>query len=284
MAAQRRANRLSPDMAKDLLEAWRVLRESLNDAELARLIASGQIDKILDEALLDKAFTPLKERILAATKKGFQAATPEMPKVAQAMVGFDTLSPDVITAVRKLDSRVINTLKDDVRDTVKAYVENGLRDQKTANAVARELRSVIGMSPTQAENVVKYEARLRALVRKPLTDAQIDKKVAAYTRRAIALNADTVSRTASLDSLKLGQKLSWQDAITKGVVNGADLYKRWTTVGDDRVRDSHREMNGEEVPFDGHYSNGDDVPGESDWNCRCLSRVIVKKPSSIKAA
>lgn len=281
---QRRANALSPAMARDLMDAWRVLRESLDDAELARLIASGRIDQILDDALLDTAFAPLKERILAATKKGFQATAPEMPNVAQAAIAFDTLAPAVIEGVRKLDSRVVNDLKDDARETVRAFVENGLRDGRTPAAVGRELRGVIGLSPTQAQNVANYETKLRALVRHPLTDAQIEKKVQSYIRRAIALNTETVSRTASLDATKLGQKLSWQDAIAKGVVNGADLWKRWVTVGDDRVREEHQAMNGEEVPFGNTYSNGEDVPGESAYNCRCLSRVFVKRPTQSNAA
>lgn len=285
---QRRANALSPDLARELLDAYRVIRESLSDAELARLITSGQFDQIVDDALLDRAFGPLRQKIVAAVESGFKSNAPNLPKAGKVdgrlAVMFDTLNPRVIGAVRELDSRVINTLREDVRDTVRAYVENGLRDGKAPKAIAREIRSVIGLTPNQLEMSDEYRVKLSLRTRKPLTEAQIDTKVAAYERRALAHSANTNARTAALDSLKLGQQLSWDDAIAKGILNPTMLWKRWVTVGDDRVRDSHQAMNGEEVPYGNTYSNGDEIPGESDFNCRCISRVFIKPQATAKAA
>jgi len=31
------------------------------------------------------------------------------------------------------------------------------------------------------------------------------------------------------------------------------------------------------VPFGSTYSNGEDVPGESTYGCRCVSRVFVAR-------
>ncbi len=43
--------------------------------------------------------------------------------------------------------------------------------------------------------------------------------------------------------------------------------KIWVTVGDSRVRPEHQELDGEEVPIDGYFSNGLLEPSEP--NCRC---------------
>jgi len=94
---------------------------------------------------------------------------------------------------------------------------------------------------------------------------------------------DLPCRTATLDALKKGQDLSWRDAIEKGVVVGT-LTKTWVTVHDDRVRPEHVAMDGQTVPFDAPYSNGQMVPGETDYNCRCISRVTVKREPIAKAA
>ena len=45
--------------------------------------------------------------------------------------------------------------------------------------------------------------------------------------------------------------------------------KEWVTVGDGRVRNSHRAMNGEIVGIDEAFSDGEAYPGESSINCRC---------------
>lgn len=281
---QRRAGALAPKLRRDILDAFNAIRDALTDAQLADLIATGQLDQIIDSALLDASFLPVRQRVVEATETGFNSALPDMPKAAKGMVGFDILSPDVITAVRKLDSRVVNTLKEDVRETVRAYIENGLRDGKNPRAIGRELRGIIGMSPTQTENLAKYEAKLRGLKRNPLSESQIDKKLAAYQRKAVAINAETNARTATLDSLKLGQRMSWDDAAKKGIIDPATLFKTWISVGDSRVRPEHQAMHGQQVHYESHFSNGDDIPGESTYQCRCVARYVIKRSAIPRAA
>ena len=64
--------------------------------------------------------------------------------------------------------------------------------------------------------------------------------------------------------------------------SGMGLYKTWQTMGDDKVREAHQEIQGQTVPFDdmfvtwdGHEARfpGDfDVP-ELNVNCRCFLSV-----------
>lgn len=285
---QRRAAGLQPDVAAEVLKAFRILRESLSDAEVVKLIASGQIEKILDDALLDRAFLPLREKIRRATERSFDLTRhTDLPKSGKVdgvvAVQFDVLNPKVIDAIRELDSRVITDLTTDARTAIRAYVENGLRDGTPHKAIARDIRKAVGMSPSQVENAAKYRARLTA--EEKLTEAQVDSRVAAYEKNAVSINAKTVARTATMDALKLGQKLSWDDAIAKGLVDGDRLVKTWVTVGDDRVRDEHRAMQSETVAYNQPYSNGQQIPGETEYNCRCVSRIRPGAvPSSLLAA
>jgi hypothetical protein len=99
----------------------------------------------------------------------------------------------------------------------------------------------------------------------------------AYRKRMEAFNAETQARTAALDAQRLGQRLSWQDAIDRGIVKTDELYRTWVSVGDDRVRPEHVEMDGEEQPYEQPYSNGETVPGESTYNCRCIEKYTVGK-------
>lgn len=308
---QRRVAGLQPDVAADILKAFRILRESLSDVELARLISEGQLDKLLDDALLDRAFLPLRERLVAVTERSFDLTThADVPKGGKIngtqAVAFDTLNPRVIDAVRQLDSRVINTLKDETRETVRAFVENGLREGTAPRALARDLRQVIGLAPNQAQYVenlrrelldgsvadasrrklLDQRYNLSRLANLPETERlkRIDTITESYRKSWVAQNAETNARTATLDSVKLGQQLSWEDAVRKGVVAPGTLYKRWTATLDDRTRPEHRAMNGEEVQYDGTFSNGDTVPGESDFNCRCVAVFFVKRESQPRAA
>lgn len=278
MALQRRANGLTPELAKELLAAYKAIREALSDAELARLIADGRIGEIVDEALLDQSFLPLKEKLQQALQRGMKATIPQLPKPAQASVMFDVLSPKVIDAVRQLDTRVIQTLKADVRDTVRAYVENNLRDGKNPRAVAKQLRTVIGMAPHQEANARKYEQKLTDSGK--YSPERIEKMTATYRKKAIALNAETNARTASLDAQKLGNRLSWEEAANKGMVDRALLQKTWLGVLDDRERPEHRALQGVTVGFDETFPNGAVTPGDNEFNCRCIAKYTLKRPAA----
>lgn len=285
-----------------MLRAFQIIRESLTEAQLARIIASGQIDELfraaLTDAVLDRAFLPVRERIRSNTMTSVKYFARELPKAGKVdgtlAVAFDVLNPDVITAVRALDTKVVQTLQSDIRETVRAYVENGLRDGVNPRTVARDLRDVIGLAPNQERAVANFRAMLESSDRTALSRSlrnkrydrtldkafgsdgeglssdHIDKMVDAYRKRAIAKNAETNARTASLDSQKLGQRLSWQDAVDKGIVDGDRLYKTWIGVMDDRERPEHVAMEGETVPFDSPFSNGEMIPGDSTYNCRCI--------------
>jgi SPP1 gp7 family putative phage head morphogenesis protein len=58
-------------------------------------------------------------------------------------------------------------------------------------------------------------------------------------------------------------------------------YTQWIAANDDRVRDSHAEIDGEIIPFGGTYSNGLAYPGDTsgdieEWiNCRCSNAPYV---------
>lgn len=275
--AHRRVASLSPDMAVAVLRAFQYVRDSLSEAELARLIASGDIDALvlraITDAILYRAFAPVQTRIRTTVERGFQFTAPSLPKSGQLLVQFDVLNPNVIRAIRTLETRGITALKSEIRETVRAFVENGLRDGVNPRTIARNLRSVIGMSPTQEKNAQKFEAKLRADPKN--TAESIAKQVATYRKRAIALNAETNARTATLDAFKVGQRLSWQDAIAKGVVERDRLKRQWIGVNDERERPSHVAMNDQVQPFDVPYTNGQMVPGESEYNCRCIEKFFI---------
>lgn len=298
----RRTSTMTPEMEADVLRAFRIIRESLSDIELAKLIASGLIDEIIDQALLDRAFIPLRNRLLDAIRRGFDATIADVPRAGKIQgtiaIQFDTLNPRVLDAIRELDTRVLAALKDDVRDVVRAHIENGLRDGRAPKSVAREIRAMIGLGPSQLEQVENFRDALagvnnrrvtdyklrnktvdRLLAKGPLTEEQIDRYVDLYTKRRIAQNAETVSRTATLDSYRLGQHLSWKDARDKGVIPpNAVMKKQWIQIDRPTKRPEHELLHGEIVDFDAPYSNGSIIPGDQgEYGCGCLSRVFIEK-------
>lgn len=299
--AQRRAAGLTPELAAALLRAYQLLRAAVTIEEAIRILDTGDVDRLVRDLfaneLLDRVFIPFRERLRYAIERQLRYAVADLPAAGRIdgalTVSFDWLNPKVLEAVRTLDTRIVTTLAHDVRETVRQAVETGLTAGTGRRAIARAIRDVIGLAPNQETAVANFERALRGegrdpfdyelrdkrydatIKRGPLTEAQIDSQTSAYRRKMLAHNAATNARTASLNAMKLGQRLAWVEAVEKGLVDGAALRKRWVGVMDSRERPEHVAMEGETVPYDEQYSNGQMDPGDDEYNCRCLSRFFV---------
>jgi hypothetical protein len=242
------------------------------------------VNDVFGQVAQNVAFTPLRSAIQSGVADQVRLAAADLPgggrKDGRILVSFDYLNPRVIDAVRSLDTKVITTLQGDTREAVRAFTENGLRDGVNPREIARQIRGIVGLSPTQESYVRNLRdelvsGRYADASQRKLLDARfnlsnldklsaadrgrrIDTIVESYRKSYVAFNAETNARTAALDSTKLGQRLSWEDAATKGIVDRNRLEKTWRGVKDDRERDEHLAMEGETVGFDEPFSNGED--------------------------
>ena len=86
-------------------------------------------------------------------------------------------------------------------------------------------------------------------------------------------NARTMTTSAECH----GRVDSYKELEDKGLV----LNKVWIATPDDRTRESHLEIDGEEVGVDEAFSNGCQFPGDGNgppeevWNCRCSIRSQI---------
>jgi hypothetical protein len=311
LRVRRKLTTAQPSVVRAYMRSLRSLLGRVSDAELDRLLKLGSTESVLaalfESSALQKSFGPLRNELGALVTDGMAYFMRDIPgKAVKTLTdtAFGVLNPRVVDTIRSIDDRVMLRLGTDLQASVRAIIEQGYRDGLNPRATARNMRSLIGLSPAELKQVDNfrdgllgqngrswrtYERRDRrfdasieraSASGKGLTSAQVDKMVEAYERRRTALSAEANARTMTLDSYKEAQNASWQTAIDSGIIDADGLQKEWLTVGDGRVRDEHEEMNGEVVPFDSPYSNGQMIPGETDWNCRCWSRMFVGKQPS----
>lgn len=302
---QRRAGTLTPDLAAALLRAWRRIGDYFTPQEIERLIAARDIEGVLARALsernLEAAFAPVRERLQQQTGDAVRYFARDLPAAAQTIgIRMDLLNPRVLDAVRVLDDRVMQRLHEDVRATVRQHLTRGLEAGVGPRTIARGMRNVVALAPNQEAAIANFIRMLRegdpaALTRvlrdrrfdgtlrrafsegRGLSEEQITRMADAYRRHMVAFNAETQARTAALDSLKLGQRLAWEDAVQKGVIARENLRRTWKGVMDKRERETHRDMEGITVGFDepwmvmvGKTLVAEMIPGDQEWNCRCI--------------
>lgn len=86
------------------------------------------------------------------------------------------------------------------------------------------------------------------------------------------------ARTMVTSAENHGRLDSYENLASQGVVQ----KKVWIATADDRTRESHLDMDGEEVDIDEEFSNGCQFPADEScgdpsevWNCRCSMRSHI---------
>jgi uncharacterized protein with gpF-like domain len=89
--------------------------------------------------------------------------------------------------------------------------------------------------------------------------------------------AMTIARTETLTAVSLGQDLKAQEFREAYPKEAAKMKRIWISAQDERVRDSHVELDGEMVDYGEKFANGLKFPRDPDGeageiiNCRCTS-------------
>lgn len=93
--------------------------------------------------------------------------------------------------------------------------------------------------------------------------------------------ANTIARTEVLTAVSQGQEQKAQDF--KEQFPDRKLMKMWVSAQDDKVRDSHQDVDGESVDIDEDFSNGlkyprqPGAPAEEVINCRCTKMTYAEE-------
>ena len=108
--------------------------------------------------------------------------------------------------------------------------------------------------------------------------ATLAHEIRTYFGDISAHRARTIARTVATASISRGQTEVWRGL---GEANGVRIKRVWISMRDDRVRDSHREMDGKWEDEDGLFTLPSGLRGEGPGlfddpaesiNCRCTTR------------
>lgn len=229
---------------------------------------------------------------------------------------FDARNPEVERRLRDYALDRIRAITGEVRETIRGVLVDASMRGTPVEEQAREIRDSIGLSPGQKGWVSSYRRQLQTLDPRvldralrdrrhdkpierairtgtPLSEADIERYVDSYHRRALAYRATTIARTEALRGANTGLVESARMMLR----DNPDLTveKTWIATGDDRTRDAHRELNGKTVTgLDAPFQIRDPKTGAMEtirWphddqasagmvvNCRCtLGLRIIPRP------
>lgn len=233
---------------------------------------------------------------------------------------FGIRNPTAEAWLRGESSNDIVEILGDQRTMIRNFLEVGLKAGDNPRTTALDLigrisketgrreGGVIGLTSSQEQWVRNYEAELRsdspsdALLRalrdkrfdksvlaaeandEPLADELINKMVTNYTNRALQYRAESIARTETIAAVHKAQDEALSQAIGLGQIANDEIILTWNTAGDDRVRASHEELDGQSIARGEYFETENGIlryPGdplgepEDVINCRCYLEVSV---------
>lgn len=228
-------------------------------------------------------------------------------------------APSAELWLRNESSTLVTEIVDDQRDVIRTRLEAGMRVGVNPRQTALDLvgriqpggkvrtGGVIGLSSNQEQWLTNYETELAStdptILRQALLrglrdkrfDATVlkaikngtgipadlrDKMSLAYRNRALRWRGENIARNETIKALGAAQTEAYQQNIDSGKLDAGLIVRFWATVGDDRVRPTHRLIPGMNKagrkwnePFE--TPDGPTLHAPFEIGCRCHEKISI---------
>lgn len=283
------------------------MRLELTPAVLERMILDGRLEAELRRRL-DEAARDLADAQQEAAVEAGRSIASELSRQALIVAGLDLSDSALSRSLRAERERIVRNLTPTL---LRAAVE--ARDRaapRGLTAQARAVRDALGLTPTQAVAVERYRDLLERGSRSALGRARRDPDLdpdleaalgegerpsagdvrrmsGAYRRNTLAAAALALAAFEAQQAQALGEGAALDQAVAAGSLE--PVIWTWRTARDERVRPSHRRMEGQQRPDGQPFRSGDGnslrFPGDplapvSDTaRCRCVRTARAGVPA-----
>lgn len=298
----------------------RVIVQRIQAGDIEGAIAALRIDA----AAFASFNNALASAFSAGGQVGAQQMPKRKPNGQRFIIRFDAQNPTAANWLRNYSSTRISGIVDDTRQGIRNFLQEGLDRGDNPRKMAldiigridpktgRRVGGLIGLTEAQ-EGFVRNATRelsslsvadLKNYLTRKTRDRRFDRYVTKAIKDGVPIPADvqakmigrmkdsllkfrgeTIGRTEAMTSLHKGRYQSFMQAYTSGEVTAEEIKRTWRTAGDDRVRETHEEMDGQETTLFEPYNlpgggtimfPGDPSADASEViNCRCDEEIRI---------
>ena len=285
------------------------------------LVEAGDADGIMRELRIDEAeFGEFVETTRAAY---LSAGTTEAARLGakQLRVTFNIRNPRAEVWLAQYSSQLVTEIISGQREAIRQMLASGLAQGRNPRNVAldvvgrmsggRRRGGVIGLTSRQSGFVSNMATELRdpnamanyftrarrdrrfdSIVQRAIrqgrsvSEANINKMTARYADRLLQYRGEVIARTEMLQSTGAARNEALYQMIDAGLPPER-ATKFWRSARDTRVRDTHEDMNGQDVPSDKPFVSPSGArlmfPGDRSLGagaseiiqCRCAHEVKI---------
>lgn len=272
------------------------------------------------------AMRPVTAVIERAFERGGVLTGETFPKYLNTPSGrtvfrFDTRNSRSEAWLRDHSSQLITRITDEARANVRTVLERGMLEGRNPRSVAldivgrvdpaskKRIGGIIGLTENQENWVANARRRLSTLDNKyfsmelrdkrfdrivqraiadnrPLPADTVDKIVVAYKNNALRYRGENIARTEAIQALNRSEWEAHRQAVDIGALRSQDIVRVWDSTGDNRVRWSHKKLDGQKVGLEEPFRSPSGTlmlfPGDTSMGaganevCMCRCRVRLK--------
>ena len=215
---------------------------------------------------------------------------------------FNPTNERAISLMQDARLNFIQGFSDEQKAITRQILANAFAQGQGVRQTASQLMDSIGLTRTQLAMVDNYRRALErgsvdALTRQlrdrrfdstvqraidgdvGLTSDQIDRMVDRYRQQMVNYRAENIARTESLSILSAARQEAMDQVIEQTGIDRSNVTRIWHATKDNRTRDSHAEMDNQEVAMDQPFESGlgnelmypgdPSAPAADRVNCRC---------------
>lgn len=200
--------------------------------------------------------------------------------VAQVAPAFDLVPARAVAVAEARAGEMVAGITTEAREAVRRIIARGLREGRSVDAVAAEVRQVIGLNPRFANAVAN---RRRVLEADGVAPARAEKLLGAYRARLLDTQARTIARTELARASNLGALEGYRQAVEAGAFPEG-VVREWVTAHDERLCRVCGPLNGVRVEgLEERFATlvGPVLTPPAHPNCRCR---MVLRPADRRVA
>lgn len=135
----------------------------------------------------------------------------------------------------------------------------------------------------QEKDYIWNYQKVNNIVKQGIIQGESVDKITARLCRDLASKNEAKMRMFAITAIGSAEEAGRQKQMEDAAEMGLEVHKKWDATHDSKTRDSHRALDGTEIPFDHVFPNGCRFPKdpqgapEEVYNCRCTMVTIYPK-------
>lgn len=243
--------------------------------------ASGDISEILDQKKKGKIDNKKSKSLLTKLLIGGKLWSEFRDKTITSIEKNNDLACNIINKNMPIIYN-INSIFSMFQIATKTKAKVKLKDEGDIDQWVKKNKKGEEYKLNKKKNVRFNKQKLKSLFLGAILGLNISKSIRKAIEKLVDSNRNIAQKNAWTQATKF-QNMGRNDRYKEAFNQGIDIEKRWITMGDNRVRETHSRLNGATIEIDelfdnsclypGDYSHGADISEVA--QCRCMLAPVI---------